>query len=397
MSKIIVSKIKDRIFTCLFEDFTLKRINVSEENKHNILDNIYIGKVKNIVNNISAAFVEIENQTMCYLDIKNITDVVFLNYKKDSTIKVGDEILVQVTKEAQQKKAPVVSTNICIKGNNIILTHGKNYVGISNKIKDATTRKNITDCVEPFLTASYGFVVRTDAANMELNDLEHEIKNLINEYNDILNKAKHSTCFSCIKKNPPEYVVDIKDMLRKRVEEIVIEDDNLFAVVYDTIGPEFKKNNINLRHYNDLMLSLNKLYSIEINIRDLLKNKVWLKSGGNIVIQQTEALTAIDVNTSKAINLKGNNEKTFLKVNLEAAKEIANQLSLRNIGGIIIVDFIDMKNKDNKEMLLNTFDNYLSQDYVKACVVDITKLNLVEVTRQKIKQPIDRHIYEGLL
>lgn len=390
MSKIIVSKMENKIITCLFDGFELKRINVVNENKESILDNIYVAKVKNIVKNINAAFVEISNGIMCYMELKKNTNHIFLNYKKDNILKVGDEILVQVVKEAQQKKEPVVTSNISIKGDNIILTHGKNYVGISNKIKSDDIRYTIMEHIKPLVTENYGFVVRTRAQEASIEDLLDEIKTLEKEYTETLLKAKNSTCFVCVKINLPEYIVDIKEMLNNSVEEIVIEDDTLFDGVSEKLSHILEKNNINLRHYDDLMLSLNKLYSIESNIESLLKERVWLKSGGNIVIQQTEALTAIDVNTSKAIKIKGDNEKTFFKVNLEAAKEIASQLALRNIGGIIIVDFIDMKKDSHKKQLVESFNEFLSKDYVKAMVVDITKLNLVEVTRQKIKQPLNK-------
>lgn len=390
MSKIIVSKMENKIITCLFDGFELKRINVVNENKESILDNIYVAKVKNIVKNINAAFVEISNGIMCYMELKKNTNHIFLNYKKDNILKVGDEILVQVVKEAQQKKEPVVTSNISIKGDNIILTHGKNYVGISNKIKSDDIRYTIMEHIKPLVTENYGFVVRTRAQEASIEDLLDEIKTLEKEYTETLLKAKNSTCFVCVKINLPEYIVNIKEMLNNSVEEIVIEDDTLFDGVSEKLSHILEKNNINLRHYDDLMLSLNKLYSIESNIESLLKERVWLKSGGNIVIQQTEALTAIDVNTSKAIKIKGDNEKTFFKVNLEAAKEIASQLALRNIGGIIIVDFIDMKKDSHKKQLVESFNEFLSKDYVKAMVVDITKLNLVEVTRQKIKQPLNK-------
>ena len=151
---------------------------------------------------------------------------------------------------------------------------------------------------------------------------------------------------------------------------------------------------MNFRHYEDSMISLSKLYSIESHIAALLKEKVWLKSGSNIVIQRTEALTAMDVNTSKAIKGKASRQKTFFKTNLEAAKEIAKQISLRNIGGIIIVDFIDMDSEEDRQILLRSFQEYLDRDYVKANIIDMTKLNLVEITRKKVKQPLANQLHD---
>ena len=183
-------------------------------------------------------------------------------------------------------------------------------------------------------------------------------------------------------------------MIDKNVEEIVIEDDNLYEVAIAASSYINKSNNITIRHYVDETHPLIKLYSIESNIASLLKERVWLKSGANIVIQHTEALTVVDVNTSKSIRIKGDKAATILKINKEAAKEIAYQLSLRNIGGIIIIDFIDMKREEDKKDLLKYLQKYLDLDYVKAIVVDITKLNLVELTRKKVKPPLSKQIGE---
>ena len=147
-----------------------------------------------------------------------------------------------------------------------------------------------------------------------------------------------------------------------------------------------------LKLYSDPMLPLIKLYGIETKLENALKEKVWLKSGGNLIIQPTEALTVIDVNTSKAVTGKKNVEETFFKLNLEAAKEIAKQIRLRNLSGIIIVDFIDMKKEENKECLLNTLNEYLKQDPVKTMLIDMTALNLVEITRKKIRKPLYEQI-----
>ena len=183
-------------------------------------------------------------------------------------------------------------------------------------------------------------------------------------------------------------------MIDKSVEEIVIEDDNLYEVAKNMLEDTCSSYNISLRHYKDETLPLSKLYNVESNIADLLKERVWLKSGGNIVIQSTEALTVVDVNSSKSINIKGDKEETIFKINKEAAKEVALQLSLRNIGGIIVIDFIDMKSDNNKKSLLEYLQYHLERDYVKATVVDMTKLGLVEVTRKKIKAPLKKQVSE---
>lgn len=397
MERIVVTKITtnnaSKIITARFSDFKLNRITVADESK-SILDNIYVGKVKNIVKNINAAFVEIENGIMCYLELNKMINPIFLNEKNNKVLVEGDELLVQVTKDVQQNKAPVVTTSFGIKGEHIILTHGKTNIGISNKIKDTTTSIRLKNIFEPYSNDYYGFVVRTSAKEQDEKTLVEEIKLLIEEYTNITNKAKFATCFSCIKSTPETFICDIKEMIDKNVEEIVIEDDNLYEVAMKASSYINKSNTISFRHYFDETHPLIKLYSIESNIASLLKERVWLKSGANIVIQHTEALTVVDVNTSKSIRIKGDKAVTIAKINKEAAKEIAYQLSLRNIGGIILIDFIDMKREEDKTELLRYLQKYLDLDYVKATVVDITKLNLVELTRKKVKPPLRKQIGE---
>ena len=275
-----------------------------------------------------------------------------------------------------------------------ILPYGKNNIGISNKITDRVRREEISKLFNVYKNDAYGFVIRTSASEQNDEYLIQEIELLKKKYNEIVDKANFSTCFSCIYKNYDEFICDIKEMIDKNVEEIVIEDDNLYGIVLDILPCINKGFNINLRHYIDKTLSLVKLYSVEANIAGLLKERVWLKSGANIVIQHTEALTVIDVNTSKSIKVKGNYADTFLKINKEAAKEIANQLSLRNIGGIIIIDFIDMKREEDKSELINYLQKYLYMDYIKTVFVDMTKLNLVEITRKKVKSPLSKQVKE---
>lgn len=397
MEKIVVSKVSynniNKIVTARFNDFKLNRITVSDENK-SILDNIYVAKVKNIVKNINAAFVEIENGIICYLELNKMINPVFLNQKKNDILVEGDEILVQVVKDVQQNKAAVVTTSFGIKGDYMILTHGKNNLGISNKIKDSLSCNRLKEIFAPYINDKYGFVVRTCAKEQSTQVLEDEIKRLIEEYTNIIDKGIHATCFCCIKSMPDSFICDIKEMFDKNIEEIVIEDDKLYEVAVNASSFINKNLNINIRHYFDETLSLIKLYSIESHIASLLKERVWLKSGANIVIQHTEALTVVDVNTSKSIKVKGDKASTIAKINKEASKEIANQLSLRNIGGIILIDFIDMKREKDQEELLKYLQKYLDLDYVKATVVDITKLNLVEITRKKVKPPLRKQLVD---
>ena len=213
MNRIVVTKVVNndayKIITTKFNDFQLNRITVADESR-SILDNIYVGKVKNVIKNINAAFIEIENGILCYLELTKMFNPIFLNQKKNDILVEGDEILVQVIKEVQQNKQPVVTTSFAIKEDHIILTHGKTNIGISSKIGDLSVKNRIKDLLTPYSNTDYGFVVRTSAKDVKEEVLINEINSLVDEYTNIINKANYSTCFSCIKSTPDTFICDIK-------------------------------------------------------------------------------------------------------------------------------------------------------------------------------------------
>ena len=191
-----------------------------------------------------------------------------------------------------------------------------------------------------------------------------------------------------MKEAPPPYIVDLKNIYQEGLTEIVVEDARLYEEIKGYLSEEQPEDMGKLRFYKDKLLPLSKLYSIEARIQNALKEKVWMKSGAYLVIQPTEALTVIDVNTGKCIGKK-KDDKVYFKINVEAAKEAAKQIRLRNLSGIILIDFVNLESKDKMEELLEAFRNYLHQDPVQTTLVDMTKLQLVEVTRKKVRKPLD--------
>lgn len=211
--------------------------------------------------------------------------------------------------------------------------------------------------------------------------------------------AVHKTCYSVLKKAKPSYLEDLKNQKEGSICEIITDDRDIFETIcmdygiaseqFVTTGSDKEKNdnNLTISYYQDTMLSLSSLYSVKTSLDKALREQIWLKSGASIVLQHTEALTVIDVNSGKNIAKKGMREN-LLRINLEAAKEIAYQLRLRNISGIIIIDFINLPAKEDEAILLREFRSYLKDDPVKADLIDMTKLGLVEVTRKKIKKSL---------
>lgn len=404
---LVITKHKDTVISSFFDGMDMVQVSLNPAKEDDILGNIYLGKVKNIVKNINAAFVEIADGRICYYSMSENKYPIMSNQpyrKKDDSddeaslqehkIKIGDELIVQVTKEDIKTKAPVVSSNINLTGKYVALTYSKPIVGVSNKIDDKKERSRLRSLVKPFSCKEYGFVVRTNAAYMQDDIIINEINNLIEIYRNIREYGVYKSRFSLLYRTPPGYLRDIRDGYSDKVDEFLTDDEELYEVIKEYLIKHQPEDKDKLRLYKDEYLSLSTLYGIKGKLEDAIKPHVWLKSGGTLIIQHTEALTVIDVNTGKAVGGKKKVQDTFLKVNLEAAKEIAKQIRLRNISGIIIIDFIDMALQKNKDKLMEEFDKHLKKDPIKTTLVDMTALGLVEVTRKKVRKPLHEQISE---
>ena len=393
MRQLLITRREDAVLSSLFEEKELIQVHIENTKEQSKIGNIYVAKVKNIVKNIEAAFVEIEGKQMCFLSLRKEEIPIFCNQKKNSKICVGDEILVQVTTDGIKTKNPTVTTNLSFSGKYVVLTHGKLHTGISNKLGDKNERERLRGICEKFPEDTCGYIVRTNAANVEEELLMEEAQALFDLYQQIKKTGICKSCFSCVYQGIPEYLSDIRNGYSCELDEIVTDDLELYEDIKDFLKTYQREDLEKLRWYEDTQISLNCLYSLDTKISKALKEKVWLKSGGYLVIQPTEALTVIDVNTGKAISGKKPTEETFLRVNTEAAEEIAKQLRLRNLSGIIIIDFIDMQKEKNREQLVIHLSQLIQKDPVKTVFVDMTKLNLVEITRQKVRKPLHEQVF----
>lgn len=399
--RLIITKNKNTIISAFYDGMDMIQVSLNPANDDTILGNIYLGKVKNIIKNINAAFIEIADGRMCYYSMAENKSPIMVNQqeqendglsKKAANIKIGDELIVQVTKEDVKTKAPVVSSNINLTGKFIALTYGKVAVGVSTKIEDAKERKRLRGLVKPYITNEYGIIVRTNSAYIQDEMIINEISNLVELYKSIRTYGVHKSRYSLLYRTPPGYICDIRDGYSDHMDEIVTDDEHLYENMKEYLSQHQPEDKDKLRLYKDNSISLSSLYGINEKIGDAVKPMVWLKSGGTLVIQPTEALTVIDVNTGKAISGKKKVQETFLKINLEAAKEIAKQLRLRNISGIIIIDFIDMELQKNKDQLMEELEEHFKKDPIKTTLVDMTALGLVEVTRKKLRKPLHEQV-----
>lgn len=361
-------------------------ISCDIEEERSLIGNIYVGKVKNIVKNIDAAFVEIKKGELCFLPLSDAENAIYVNHKENSKLMIGDELLVQVLKDGVKTKAPVVSTNLNFTGRYFVFTtKRKEEIGISNKltIDDGKRLQEYVQKKEP----EFGVIVRTNAKNASEEELDREFDYLKEIYDKVVTYGIHKTVFSLLMQDEAPYIKQLRNIRKDELDEIITDDQEIFDQAYRFLKFHQPEDLEKLRMYDDASYSLWKLYGMETILDDVTRSRVWLKSGGYLVIEPTEALTVVDVNTGKYDGNK-NAAATFLKINEEAAIETAKQLRLRNISGIIIIDFIDMKTEEDKQAVLAVLNRELKKDPVKASLVDMTRLNLAEVTRKKIKKSL---------
>ena len=395
--KILILELYDNLFSILLDNNQVLSIHAQEklsEGKTPRIGNLYVAKVQNIAVNIGAAFVEIAKGVLTFLPLSEAEYAILTNRKADGTLKAGDELLVQLVKEPVKTKLAGVSAKLSLSGAYTVIELPRKHriemtdadeprpagsIRISSKL--GTKYHHLYQNLEPLqeIAKKFHIIIRTNAANAaDVSDVVKEAQTLAGELDHILEIGDKRVIFSCLHQSEPEYLAFIKNCYRTEYDEIVTDKKEIFEEIQNL--EDFKE--IPLRLYEDDRLPLYKLYSIETRIQELTGKKVFLKSGAYLIIEQTEALIAIDVNTGKYESRK-NPEETYFKINLEAAEAIAVSLRARNLSGMIIVDFINMKKKEHTEQLTEYMKSLLKRDSVPSYVVDITGLGLMEITRQK--------------
>ena len=379
---LVILRWKSRIMTGVYENDRLAEVFFDDE-KNSILGNIYVGKVKNVVKNINAAFVDIGNGQKGYYSLTENTKHFFLNPKKSDALVPGDELLVQVIKEPVKSKPAMLTSNIHLTGQDLVLTANKPAVGISAKITDDSERHHLKTLLESKITAAYGFIARTHAREVKDAALLSEADRLAGEFQELLRRASFTSCFSKLYSAVPSYIQYI--LSHPGLEKVTTDIPSIYEEICQAI--QAGNCSVPVTLYQDESWPLVKVKSLQTQLQRALVPQVWLKSGGFLVIQPTEAMVVIDVNTGRYTGKKAAQD-TYFKINMEAAGEIAWQVRLRNLSGIIIIDFIDMKDAGMRRQLFEYLKELVQADPVKTVVVDTTRPNLVEMTRKKERKPL---------
>ena len=386
MLELIISRENQIKKIALVQNGKLVEYYEDSEDSNRNEGNIYRGVIKDIIRGMQSAFVDIGTEKNSFIHLKDIIpkvdekkEKIDLNKDIKDVIKVNDTILVQVKKDSNDKKGARVSTHINLPSKYIVLMPNTNIITISKKIENEEEKNRLITIVKDNLPQNTGAIIRTSAQGEDKENLIEDIKYISNKWNEIEKKNNEKSKIPClIYKSPDIAEKIIIDTFSNGLEKIVVNNEKDF----DKIKKE-TENNRNVEVIIKKDENILDKYDISKQIDKMKERKVWLKCGGFITIDKTEALTAIDVNTGKYTG-KQNLEDTVYKVNEEATYEIAKQVRLRDIGGIIIVDYIDMNNIKNKEKIQRILNEKLKEDRAKTQVEGFTKLDLMEFTRKHI-------------
>ena len=417
--KIVINVADHETRVALLEDGNIAELFIEQGDASDIAGNIYKGKVQRVLPGMQAAFVDIGLKQAAFI---YVNDVIGGNYSPiedffnnnsgteegipyhsyissirrdrhiEELISEGQEMMVQAAKAPMGSKGARLTTHISLPGRFLVLMPASEHIGISRRIEDDTERNRLKATVESIRENNFGYIVRTAAEGVHEEKLKYEMGFLNNLWESIQQKYQTAPAPYLLHKEVAVSLRAVRDLLLHEAEKLIIDSRSGYESILkflDEFMPSLKDS---VEFYEGLEPIFDS-FNLEADISRALKKKVWLKSGGYIVIELTEALVAIDVNTGRYVG-KYNLEETILKTNLEAVKEIAYQIRLRDIGGIIIIDFIDMEKKSNQEKVFNVLTEALKKDRSKTHVLPISELGLIQMTRKRIRKPLTRILCE---
>jgi ribonuclease G len=418
----------------LLENGQVAELYVERSSDRGIGSNIYKGRVVRVLPGMQAAFVDINLEKAAFLYVSDVyvpvedfegmmlangcaadagadlpgeiveplengmTEVFDLQRRMsdvpiEDRLQEGQDVLVQVAKEPIGNKGARITTHVTLPGRHLVFMPTMDHVGVSRRIENEDERKRLKDFMCEIRPPRCGFIVRTVAQGVEPEKLQAEMDFLVKLWHSVQKKAENAPVPSLVYQELDITLRAVRDLFTKEVDRLVIDSEPEYRKILqfiDTFLPSLR-NSVELYRGDEPIFDA---YGIEMEIQRAMSRKIWLKSGGYIVIETTEALTAVDVNTGRYVG-KRNLEETILKTNLEAVKEIAYQLRLRNIGGIIIIDFIDMEKEANRERVFNALKDAVQKDKSKTNILPMSELGLIEMTRKRTKESINQVLCES--
>lgn len=399
-SELIINVTFNETRIAFLENGVLVEFFIEKKNDNSMVGNIYKGKVVRIVPGMDAAFVDIGLEKSAFLYVGDIildrmmyeeyddSDYpVALNERIEGVLEEGQELIVQVSREPIGQKGTRVTSKITLPGRLLVLMPGTEHIGVSRRIEHEDERKKLASILkEEICPKGFGIIARTASEGKAKEELSADLNFLKRIWESIQEKAKTVRAPSILHQDLGIIFRVIRDLHSHNLKKIIVDDALVYERVAEFLKDYLPEQGCEVVRFNEKD-PIFEVFGIEVEVAKLLQKKIWLKSGGYIVLDYTEALTVIDVNTGRYLGKK-DLEDTILRTNLEAVKEIAYQIRLRNIGGIIIVDFIDMERKESRETVFQALMDALKKDRIKTFAYPISELGLVQITRKRTRHNI---------
>ncbi len=404
--KIIINVTPEQTRVALLESNTqLSELYIERKKDTSLVGNVYKGKVVKILPGMQSAFVDIGLEKAAFLhaaDVlsgfdysifgEDLEESVPINLPIEDMLQEGEDVFVQVSKDSIGSKGARVTSYITLPGRYLVLMPGVEHIGVSRKILDEGERARLKDLISELKPRNFGFIIRTASEGCTEEDLKKDIDYLMLLWDNIQKKKERVHAPHLLYSDLDIALRSVRDLLSHEIEKLIIDSRQEYNKLVEFVNTYFPKLSSKIEFYEGTE-PIFDAYGIELEIPKALGKRVWLKSGGNIIIDQTEALTSIDVNTGKFVG-KASLEDTIFKTNMEAVKEIAYQIRLRNLGGIIIIDFIDMEKEENRQKLFSVFQEAMSKDRAKCTILEVSELGLIQMTRKRVRESLERVLCE---
>jgi len=394
-NEIIINSTIGNTRIVLTKNQVIDNIFVERPDHKRTVGNIYKGRVQNVIPGMQAAFIDIGHSVNAFLPFTEIGQYDTVNDEpfsieeskgksdKKINIEIGDEIIVQVIKEPFSGKGARVTTDISIPGSFMVLVPNTNYIGISKKITDRYERSKIKNVLSNFKPKDLGIIARTICKNQNEKNIKNDFDRLYTIWNEIKYKIDSLKGINLIYQDFTISDLVIRDLFTPNITKLIIDSKPLYKRIFQLVKEIDPEVTSKIVLHKSKVPIFDEYYNIEEQIEKALKSKVWLKSGAHLIIEHTEAMAVIDVNSGRFIGKK-NHEENSLKINLEASTEIVKQLKLRDIGGLIVIDYIDLEKNANRKKVYESLKRSMKIDGSKASLSEFSNFGLLQMTRQRV-------------
>ncbi len=404
-NQVLINVTYNETRVAVMEHGSVAELYIERKSTPRIVGNIYMGTVGKVVPGMQAAFIDIGMDKSGFISVEDVQEETLYEYFLDNggeeavrdfsdhhnnliqdILREGQQLLVQVLKESVGGKGAKLSSYVAIPGKYLVLLGTIDIVGISRKIEDLEERERLTELLNDIKPERIGLIARTASVNITKEELEFDLKELLSIWDSVKRANEEKKGPSLLYEEPRLYIKAVRDFISSDVNKVIIDSEDAYGEIKEYLELNFSDSIVNMELYEDSEPLFSK-YGVDNDIRKIFKKKVWLKSGGHIIIEEAEGLTVVDVNTGRYQSGK-DQEETIYNLNVEAALEIVRQIRLRNLVGIIVIDFIDIKNRQLREAVFERFVEALKQDRSRSVVHEMSSFGVIQMTRQRLRESI---------